>query len=52
MLCEGGFSLMETDEMNYQILQNAANALTAEKETDIYYPECLIPSVPFRQRFP
>jgi len=27
MLCEGGFSLMETDEMNYQILQNAANAL-------------------------
>ena len=27
MLCEGGFSLMETDEMNFQILQNAANAL-------------------------
>lgn len=27
MLCEGGFSLMETDEMNYQILRNAANAL-------------------------
>jgi SAM-dependent methyltransferase len=27
MLCEGGFSLMETDEMNYQILQNAAKAL-------------------------
>lgn len=27
MLCEGGFSLMETDEMNYSILQNAANAL-------------------------
>jgi 2-polyprenyl-3-methyl-5-hydroxy-6-metoxy-1,4-benzoquinol methylase len=27
MLCEGGFPLMETDEMNYQILQNAANAL-------------------------
>lgn len=27
MLCEGGFSLMETDGMNYQILQNAANAL-------------------------
>lgn len=27
MLCEGGFSLMETDEMNYQILRNATNAL-------------------------
>ncbi|MBP0017941.1 MAG: class I SAM-dependent methyltransferase [Cyanobacteria bacterium SBLK] len=30
MLCEGGFSLMETDEMNFQILQNAANALKAK----------------------
>jgi 2-polyprenyl-3-methyl-5-hydroxy-6-metoxy-1,4-benzoquinol methylase len=27
MLCEGGFSLMETDEMNFTILQNAAKAL-------------------------
>jgi 2-polyprenyl-3-methyl-5-hydroxy-6-metoxy-1,4-benzoquinol methylase len=27
MMCEGGFPLMETDEMNFQILQNAANAL-------------------------
>lgn len=27
MLCEGAFPLMETDEMNYQILSNAANAL-------------------------
>jgi 2-polyprenyl-3-methyl-5-hydroxy-6-metoxy-1,4-benzoquinol methylase len=27
MLCEGGFSLMETDEMNYEILKQAANAL-------------------------
>ncbi len=27
MLCEGGFSLMETDEMNYAILQSAARAL-------------------------
>ena len=27
MLCEGGFCLMETDEMNFQILQNAAKAL-------------------------
>ncbi len=27
MLCEGGFPLMETDEMNYKILENASNAL-------------------------
>ena len=27
MLCEGAFPLMETDEMNFQILQNASNAL-------------------------
>lgn len=27
MLCEGAFPLMESDEMNYMILQSAANAL-------------------------
>ena len=27
MLCEGSFPLMETDEMNYQILQSAAKSL-------------------------
>jgi len=27
MLCEGGFSLMEKDEMNYEILKNATKAL-------------------------
>lgn len=27
MLCEGGFCLMETDEMNFQILKNTSNAL-------------------------
>ena len=27
MLCEGAFPLMETDEMNYQILQNTVKAL-------------------------
>lgn len=30
MLCEGGFSLMETDEMNFQILQSATNALKSD----------------------
>jgi len=29
MLCEGAFPLMETDEMNYEILRNAANSLKA-----------------------
>jgi len=27
MICEGAFPLMETDEMNYRILQNAADSL-------------------------
>ena len=27
MLCEGAFPLMETDEMNYSILQNACNSI-------------------------
>jgi len=30
MLCEGGFSLMETDEMNFEILQSATKALKSE----------------------
>ena len=29
MLCEGAFPLMETDEMNYEILRSAANSLKA-----------------------
>lgn len=28
MLCEGGFPLMETDEMNYEILKSVARSLT------------------------
>ncbi|HOW58977.1 MAG TPA: class I SAM-dependent methyltransferase [Candidatus Omnitrophota bacterium] len=30
MICEGGFSLMETDEMNFEILRNAAKALESK----------------------
>ncbi len=30
MICEGGFSLMETDEMNYQILNSASKALISK----------------------
>ena len=32
MLCEGGFSLMETDEMNFEILKNATKALKSKGE--------------------
>ena len=35
MVCEGAFPLMETDEMNFSILQNAANALK-ERGTFIF----------------
>lgn len=31
MICEGAFSLMETDEMNFQILENASKALKPKK---------------------
>ncbi len=30
MLCEGGFSFMETDEMNFEILKNATKALKSK----------------------
>lgn len=30
MLCEGAFPLMETDEMNFQILENAVKSLNSE----------------------
>jgi len=30
MLCEGGFSLMETDEMNFEILKNATKVLNGK----------------------
>ncbi|MGE5479970.1 MAG: class I SAM-dependent methyltransferase [Chloroflexota bacterium] len=30
MLCEGGFPLMETDEMNFEILKNVTKALTEQ----------------------
>ena len=32
MLCEGGFPLMETDEMNFEILKNVSNALKDKSE--------------------
>lgn len=38
MLCEGGFSLMETDQMNYAILKNARAAM---KEKGLFVFTCL-----------
>jgi 2-polyprenyl-3-methyl-5-hydroxy-6-metoxy-1,4-benzoquinol methylase len=32
MLCEGGFPLMETDEMNFEILRNVSKALKAQSK--------------------
>jgi 2-polyprenyl-3-methyl-5-hydroxy-6-metoxy-1,4-benzoquinol methylase len=32
MLCEGGFPLMETDEMNFEILQNVTKALKSHSK--------------------
>ena len=32
MLCEGGFSLMETDEMNFQILESASRAIKKDSK--------------------
>ncbi|SHE59436.1 class I SAM-dependent methyltransferase [Alkalibacter saccharofermentans] len=32
MLCEGGFPLMETDEMNFEILKNVSNSLKSSSK--------------------
>lgn len=36
MICEGAFPLMETDEMNFQILENASNALKLKNSKLIF----------------
>ena len=36
MICEGAFPLMETDEMNFQILENASNALKTKNSKLIF----------------
>lgn len=43
MLCEGGFSLMETDEMNFAILRNAAEALAPEGKFNFTCLNALFP---------
>jgi SAM-dependent methyltransferase len=43
MLCEGGFSLMETDEMNFAILQNVTKALKSPAKFIFTMPNGLFP---------
>ena len=43
MLCEGGFSLMETDEMNFEILKNVTKALKSHAKLIFTAPNGLFP---------
>jgi len=43
MLCEGGFSLMETDEMNFEILKNVTKALKPDAKLIFTAPNGLFP---------
>ena len=43
MLCEGGFSLMETDEMNYEILKSATKSLKPSAKLIFTTPNGLFP---------
>ena len=43
MLCEGGFSLMETDEMNFEILKNVTKSLKQNSKIIFNVPNGLFP---------
>ena len=43
MLCEGGFSLMETDEMDYEILKNVTKSLKPNAKLIFTAPNGLFP---------
>jgi SAM-dependent methyltransferase len=43
MLCEGGFSLMETDEMNFEILRNVTKSLKPQAKLIFTAPNALFP---------
>ncbi|MCL2297324.1 MAG: class I SAM-dependent methyltransferase [Proteobacteria bacterium] len=43
MMCEGGFSLMETDEMNFEILNNVTKALKPEAKLIFTTSNALFP---------
>jgi len=43
MICEGGFSLVETDEMDYEILKNVTKALKPDAKFIFTAPNALFP---------
>ena len=43
MICEGGFSLMETDEMDYEILKNVTKSLKPDAKFIFNAPNALFP---------
>ena len=45
MICEGGFPLMETDEMNYEILKNVSKSLKENSKFIFHNIKRIIPSV-------
>ena len=49
IICEGGFPLMETDEMNFKILQNAAKSLKI-RQIDFNNIKWPLPIISFCQR--
>lgn len=51
ILCEGGFPFMETDEMNFQILQSAAKALKPGEKFNFTTLNGLFPHLSFPAKF-
>ena len=49
MICEGAFPLMETDEMNFQILKNITRALKPDGKLIFTTLSALFPLLPFSQ---
>jgi len=39
MLCKGGFTLMETDEMNFDILKHVTDCIKKSREINFHYTE-------------
>ena len=51
MLCEGGFSLMETDEMNFDILKNVTKTLKPNAKIIFTLPNGLFPIFQSLEKF-
>jgi 2-polyprenyl-3-methyl-5-hydroxy-6-metoxy-1,4-benzoquinol methylase len=51
MICEGAFPLMETDEMNFKILENARNALKPKGKLILTTLNALFPLYPSTEKF-